>query len=475
MSDLYTKKRICFLPFLLQCTAYGGLVVEDFLYGTLTHNMLPLTLAWVALAFAGYGLAAWQMETSRGISQPLVWSGAILFRGLLLFTLPTLSSDVYRYLWDGHVANSGVSPYAFAIDSPQLDWLQTSVREQANHAWMASPYLPAAQALFGAVTALMPLQPLSMQFAMVLIDLMNGLLIAALLPVAGLPRRRVLIYLWNPLVVVEIAHGAHVDGWMIFLSLSALYLFFCTPKWLTWLSPPVLALATLTKILPGFFMAVLFWRWRWVQIALYTGVAAALLVAAASRAGWGLVGPLDGRGLFGALRIYADRWNYNSGLFHWLEASLGPAGYARLNLEVANEWAKRLVSLGLLGVLGATWLIAKRHVAPLQLIRLMSVPLMGYTLLATTVHPWYLLFLLAFVPFLTPAEQEPGEQWLWVLPWLYLSAALFLSYLTYLNPDDLREHEWIRKLEWLPLYALLASAALKWLSSQNLNISFRLF
>ena len=36
-------------------------------------------------------------------------------------------------------------------------------------------------------------------------------------------------------------------------------------------------------------------------------------------AGWGLTGPLDGEGLFGALRVYAaasEHWNYNGGLYH---------------------------------------------------------------------------------------------------------------------------------------------------------------
>ena len=81
--------------------------------------------------------------------------------------------------------------------------------------------------------------------------------------------------------------------------------------------------------------------------------------------------------------------------------------------------------------------------------------LAGLLLVSPTVHPWYALILLVFLPFLPPATGEPRRQWLAVWPWLYLSAALPLSYLTYLDPLDFRELEWVRRTEWLPTLALL--------------------
>ncbi|MEM7131213.1 MAG: hypothetical protein AAF702_33160 [Chloroflexota bacterium] len=487
-----------FISFILQLIAYVGLAAEHLIYGTLTHQMLPMTLMWVGLAFLGYILSIWQGERQEGIPPTFIWTGAILFRGLLLLTIPTLSTDVYRYLWDGYVANNGVSPYAFPIDSPQLDWLDIAIRSQANHTWMASPYLPAAQALFGTITWLLPLHPASMQVVMILVDLANGVLLGVLLVAVGIPRHRVLVYLWNPLVIIEIAQGAHVDGWMIFITLGAIYMALSTVKWLSWMAPILLALATLTKILPGFLVAVLFWRWRWLKLLLFGSVAAGFLYAAGLRAGWGLfgeleshglfgalwiilnergerelLGELDGHGLFGALRIYMNQWNYNSGLFHWMEETLGPDGLMGWSEALANRGAKRIAGLFLLLLLGLSWLWARKFTAPLQLMRLMAIPLGGYILLTATVHPWYLLLVLAFVPFLTPSIDESTTQWLWALPWLYLSAALFLSYLTYLDPANLREYEWIRRTEWLPTIGLLLIAlAIRGLP--NLNKKFSL-
>ncbi len=45
-----------------------------------------------------------------------------------------------------------------------------------------------------------------------------------------------------------------------------------------------------------------------------------------------------------------------------------------------------------------------------------------------------------------------------VSPWLYLSAAVVLSYLTYLDPLNHREIEWVRQVEWYPTLILLALA-----------------
>jgi hypothetical protein len=225
-----------------------------------------------------------------------------------------------------------------------------------------------------------------------------------------------------------------------------------------WLAPLALALATLTKILPAFVLAVLFWRWQWRQLAVWGGVVLGLLALAALSAGWGLSGPLDGTGLFGALRIYAAKWNFNSGLFHWLEVNLLPAW----GVVEPTRWAKRVAGGLMLASLAGVWLIARHRQSPRADLRLLAWPFIAYILLTPTVHPWYLLILLAFVPFLPPAQSESPWRWLAPLPWLYLSAAVALSYVTYLNPLDLREFEWVRKSEWWPTLALLAL----WLSTR---------
>jgi len=476
----------------LSLLAYGGMIAVHGLHGTLRDGYVPQTIGWYLLAFVAYlGALVW-VERRGGVNMRWVWAAGIVFRLLLLFTVPTLSDDVYRYMWDGYVANNGVSPYAYAIEAAELDYLDIPQRRLANNSWMASPYLPVAQYLFFGLTFLFPLDPIFMQLAMVIIDLLSAFLLAKLLALAELPPLRLLIYLWNPLVIVEVAHGAHVDAWMICLMLVAIWLTWTSGPPLTppntrggtdnspepcigrrgwgvgarskaYLAPLFLALATLTKIIPVLLLPIFFWRFSWRQLILYGTVCVGLLIPAGLRAGWGLTGELNGRGLFGALRIYSAQWNFNSGIFHWLEEWLAQSG-ALDPFSISKNIILGLMLLTLLLV----WLAARRQTSLLGTLRLMSIPYMAYLLLATTVHPWYALSLMIFLPFLPPNAREAEQRltsfarWFTIVPWLYLSGALIFSYLTYLDPLNFGEREWIRQTEWLPTLALWLLSVLVW-------------
>ena len=85
--------------------AYAGLVRLDWQFGTLRAQAVPQTIGWyLCWRFR----LCWQLLLAErhSLSMKWVWgSRRLLFRLLLLLTTPTLSDDIYRYLWDGHVAN----------------------------------------------------------------------------------------------------------------------------------------------------------------------------------------------------------------------------------------------------------------------------------------------------------------------------------------------------------------------------------
>jgi hypothetical protein len=393
----------------------------------------------------------------------------VLFRGLLLLTSPpTLSTDVYRYIWDGRLANAGVNPYAHAVDSPLLDSFHSVQRTLVDHSWMATPYLPTAQAFFAVVYRLVPDSPVAFQVAAVVLDLLTGLLVIDLLRRLGLPEVRSLIYLWNPLIIVEFAHGAHVDALMILLTVAALWALVAARSRI--LSVAALAAATLTKGIPLLLLPVVVRRWGWRQVVLYGGLVIGVCLPFALGAGWGLVGPLDGEGLFGALRIYADQWNFNSGVYHWLEVLL--SGYSTPGAvppEVVGRTpivaAKAIVTICLGLVLAFVWWKMREGRDDLALLRLALAPVAAYLLLATTVHPWYVTLLVPLLPFLPsrPGRSSRAERFL--APGLFFPAAVALSYLTYLDPGNLREYALIRLLEYIPLYAALIWAG--WPASEG--------
>lgn len=468
--------------------AYGGMVSMQIRHGNLGTTEVAEFLVWFGIALVAYAvsifwLERWWHNRGRGDARTRsgatefyllvgIWIGGCLFRWLLLQTFPTLSSDVFRYMWDGYVTANGVSPYAYPIDASQLDRLDVPFRSQANHAWMASPYMPAAQWFFAAIALFYPLNPDSFQVAAVLFDLGTAFILSRLLATVGLPTHRLLIYLWNPLVVVETAQGAHVDALMVLLIMMAVYAMvrsataggsarhagepvtYSESPSFSLLAPALLALATLTKLIPVLLTPIFWWRWNWGSRLLYGYLTVGMLVSPALRAGWGLSGELDGRGLFGALRIYNAQWNFNSGLFRWLENWLESMGIAD-PMAQAQEVSYFLMFLLLLGV----WRQTRHFKSDLRaVLRWLAVPLGGYLLLATTVHPWYLLALIPFLPLLAPGDDEPMRLWLWPLPWLWLSGIVALSYVTYIDPENLLDLDWVRLVEWLPTLFLLGIA-----------------
>ncbi|MCP5098753.1 MAG: hypothetical protein GY943_24645 [Chloroflexi bacterium] len=456
MKQTLTKQWGLVLAIGISLIAYLGLLNMQWRFGTLRDSHVPETIGWFLTAFVAY-IAALFWSEHRGISSRTIWIVAILFRVILLFTTPTLSDDVYRYLWDGYVANEGVSPYAYAIDSPELDYLDHPIRSQANNTWMASPYLPTAQWVFRGVTAVFPLTPLFLQITMTLFDLATAVLLSHLLKITNLPAHRLTIYLWNPLIIIEIAHSAHLDAWMLLLTLLATtFTIHHSPFTINkYLPPLLLSLATLTKLLPVLLLPLLFWHWNWRQRISYGIFTILLLIPSGIRAGWGITGVLDGTGLFGALRIYGNQWNFNSGIFHWIELILQKQGAG-----TPTNTAKLIVFAGLLGILTAVFLIARTKKTPSTTLRLAIIPFIAYVLLIPTLHPWYIIILLIFLPFLTPTATESKQRWLLITPWIYLSGALIFSYLTYLDPLNFGELEWVRNLEWIPTLGLLATAVL---------------
>lgn len=430
----------------------------------------PTFLTFFYIASGGYILALLRLKHET-LSLKFVFGFAIIFRLILLFTTPSLSDDLYRYIWDGHLLNSGVNPYAFAVNSASLDAFDTPLRALVNHDWMASPYLPVSQLVFAIVEFLIPQKILAFQVTAVIFDLLTGWLIVDILGKLGLSRQNVLIYLWNPLIIIEFAHGAHFDAVMIFLMMLAIWFFVKKSrpfKSFSLGSAFALAGATLTKLLPVLLVPIFWWRWGWKQRFIFAAIFLAALGLFIPGAGLGIVGSQDGTGIFGALRIYLQWWNYNSGIYHWLEVWF--SGYqtsGAVPVEIVGQTPITIAKAITTTLLGLTvfltaWLAWRNENTDTQslqsqnltLIRLAMLPFGAYLLLTATVHPWYVTLILPLLPFFKSSHYK---YFLW--PWLYFSMAVPLSYLTYLDPNNLREYSWVRLVEYIPVYGLLLWAA----------------
>ncbi|MFT7475039.1 MAG: alpha-1,6-mannosyltransferase [Verrucomicrobiales bacterium] len=435
-------------------TGFVGIVFVDQANGTLRSGSVDTTIGWYLVSIVGFVFAVWWNER-HPIGWRWLWIVAIVVRLLLLTTTPTLSDDVYRYIWEGHLISEGVSPYAAPILDSSLDAYDISARLLVNNPTLASPYLPAAHVAFGGAVTVLPSSPITMQTMMVGFELAAAGGLVMLLNLVGLARERVLLWLWNPLVIIEVAHGAHVDALMIALTVAALVLTFRTglarsrPAFV--LAPILLALATLTRPLPMLLLPVLFWRWRWSQRLLYVATIVGAIVPFGLWSGFGLGGDASGTGVFGSARIYTETFRFNTAVYQAVEGWVASQGLDDRGWNEPVALTRLIVALAVIAILGWVWLRARNVSSALDALRLAAVPVIGYVLLAPVYHPWYGLLLFALLIFHTPLPGEGALRWSLLAPWAWLAGATVFSYLTYRDPANFAELVWVRRLEWWPV------------------------
>lgn len=411
-------------------------------------------LAGITLAFSFYvfllGLL-WKLPRP-----PLWWLFAlgIACRVVLWADVPTLSSDVWRYLWDGRLINVEINPYRYRVDDPTLDWLRTPHSARIDHTHMATPYPPAAQVAFAATVAIQPESPQAMQVIFTLFDLGSAGLLVLLLRALNRPEKWVAIYLLNPLIITEFAHGAHVDSMMTFFILLALW---AHHQQKLGHSSLALAVAVLTKYIPAILVPIFLRGWG-VRYAVLFGLVVLLGFVPFLGAGLGIGAQDDGSGIFGAVRIYTNEWKTNDGFFYWLVIQLEP--HSSQPIRVA-----RAVSNLLLLVAGGWVLLQSPPDATLgRLVQNAAMLISVYLLLAAAMFPWYITWLLALLPLL-PFHQKTSVA-VFLFAWLYFSWAVQLSYLIYLDPANPREEMWMRYAQYGPLFGLLTIVLLLWLWEQ---------
>lgn len=172
----------------------------------------------------------------------VIFAFGILFRVILVSSIPIQEIDLYRYMWDGAVTAHGVSPYQFApatirdaepvvaeesaSETPydkliQLRDSHESWRQilgRIHYSEIATVYPPVSQAVFAASYYTTPKSACRMIRIMVLkvwmiaFDLLTFTLVIKLCGIVKIPRQYALLYGWCPLVLKEFANSAHLDA-----------------------------------------------------------------------------------------------------------------------------------------------------------------------------------------------------------------------------------------------------------------------
>ena len=360
-----------------------GLVIAGCILGISFFDRRTYPLGFVActaLAGIAYLRTLWLLGRFAGGSNrilALCLALAALWRVPLLLNPPTLSTDVYRYVWDGRIQRLGYDPYIVVPGNSALRHLHTAETLRMNHPEVPTPY-PAGAELFFRAVMMVDDSARALKSAIFLCD---AALVAVLLCWLVSSQRSpwwVLAYAWNPLVALEGAGNGHVD------LLGALCLVLTAASLARGrraVAAVAFAVAVGVKFVPAI-LAPLFWRRiRLRDAALCVGILAALYIPFLRQ----------GRLPLGSLGDYLAHWRSNAPVYSALERLFPTAGLVGVP-----------VGFGFAVALWARW-----HLA-LDSPEAWAWPVATILLFAPTFYPWYLLWV---TPFLFTPSMLPLAVW----------------------------------------------------------------
>ena len=424
-------------------------------------------------------------STDRTVVAAILGFG-LLFRLAVLPSPIFLSSDLYRYLWDGRVQRQGLSPYRHPPAADELRGLRDpAIFPNINRPSRPTVYPPGAEIVYALVTTVAPDSIRGWRLFVLACEAVTMGLLVDLLRRMGVPAPAIVVYAWAPLAVFEGVQAGHVDFVMLPLLLLAL-------RWRQagrlGHAGVALGSATLVKLYPAVLLAAWHRRGDWRLPAAWATTMAAGYLVYLGGVGSGVVGFLP--------RYFSSAEDFNLGLRLFLTDAIGlvvpdpvrrrlgeivldllrRSGQvdARLSLEqllsveearvlrrafdlptgdvgqllllqLGNELIRGVTMVALLAVLALVLLrIGRGRLdGPADVFRASMAAVAAYLLLVpTAMHAWYAVWIL---PFLT-VRRSPA--------WFWFTGTVPLSYLKYAwDPAGLPL--WIRLVEYLPFYGLL--------------------
>ena len=365
----------------------------------------------VLLALGAWSAADWSMGF-------IVALGTI-FRGMFLVRPPELSDDIYRYLFDGQMLLSGNNPYTTApLNTIATHPAFSNLAALVNHGDLPTIYPPAAQFVFAAGAAVGGV--FGMKLVLVVLDILMCVLIGQLLKRLGRPRSCLILYAWHPLPILEIAGSGHVDGAGILFLMAALVVLSIdfSKNQKPHQTPHRLLHETLHHLSGwgiGCFLAAAMLT-KWLPIIFFPGV---LMLAAAAQfhrparlkqiAGGFLLSTVVMTGVFWpdlqngfhTLFVYAANWEFSGFAFRTLRDGLASGRAARLTVAgsfivIAGVIYFRCYQTMGIGRKETSAIKKNQQMLPFHSFYAVS---LAFLLLTPTLHPWYALYLAAFLPF----------------------------------------------------------------------------
>ncbi len=387
------------------------------------HTHIPIFLVLYFSAFAVY--LYFVIKISRGSQDAassttkIILAASFIFRLTIFWSTPSLSGDIYRYVWDGRVQNAGLNPYGHPPESPELAFLRDAQYEKINHKDFSTPYPPAAEMYFR-ILAKISTNLLVFKFGIAIFDFLLILVLYKLLQLEKRDTSLLLVYAWHPLPILDFCGAGHLDIIAMCLLMLTIWL---VQRGLPATSGATMALGTLTKFLPAFSLPWLIRKGSWKMVLAGLAVTVALTLHYYTP---------DYRMISGLSTFY-QKWWFNDSIFRFLYDFFGA------------ETARYIGGAVTLLMLAFCWF--KKY----SVYRSMLIVYGTILIFSPVVHPWYVCWVIPLLVFHENAA------------WLFFSGWVAISYIVwYVYPVGEWKHDnWLMILVYAPLYAMLFISSIR--------------
>lgn len=323
-------------------------------------------------------------------------AAAVIIRLMLAFTIPNLSDDYFRFIWDGTLPQLQINPFAFTPDelagkmgnSATAKFLDTSVYPYINSTSYYSIYPPVCQWIFQCAGILsgynIQLHVTLLKLFLIAFETGSILIIIQLLHHYQVPKYKAALYAFNPLVIMELCGNLHMEAAMIFFLLTAIYLL-VTNRF--YLAAIFWGLAVAVKLWPLMFLPVLFKKFSISRVLGFSVVV--LITAIVVFAPHFYPGFLNN--YFESFNLYFQKFEFNASFYYVFKWITG-------HHENSNHIIQQLMPI--LTITLIFFIVILKNINA-NYPALFLIIFSGYLFFGTTIHPWYITPLIAFSIFTT--------------------------------------------------------------------------
>ena len=364
-----------------------------------------------------FGIFIWMTYKFRD-RQKWLFRASFLLRALFLFSIPNLSQDFYRFIWDGRLILEGINPYLFTPDAIISEGKILIQQSQELYEGMGTlsarnhtNYPPLNQLCFTLAGLLAGKSILGSVIVMRLIIIAADLGIfffgKKLLNALNLNLNNLFFYLLNPFVIIELTGNLHFEGVMLFFIVWSLYLLH-KGDWKR--SAVMMGLSVSVKLIPLIFLPMMLQKLRFKSFGFYalTGTTAAISFIP-------FLSSEFIRNFMETIGLWFQKFEFNAS-FYYIAREIGYTYRGFNEIEIIGSYIPYIVIVGIL-VLA----LVRNNRSTTALISVMVLGLTLYFFLSTTVHPWYIATLLGLSVF---------TRYRFPLVW---SFTIILSYWAYSN------------------------------------------